>query len=198
MHAGLLSWERSLQVNWKWLFPSTHLPHLGYHVQFWDSPSTREMLANWNEFTWRGVGHTMYVERLNELGEEAQGASRHQYPYLKGAYREDRDGFSQRCTSDGQEAMVTSCSGGNPDQRHGKKTSTLGESVDSPSLEIYKTCWRQLWAIWPDVEVRLPLSRAWDYTASRRPFRPKIWYDAQYLGLYSCTTSFCDGCYRKR
>lgn len=63
----------------------------------------------------------MYVERLNKLGEEAQGASRHQYPYIKGAYGEDRARFSWSCTAEGQEAMVTSCSEGNLDQRHGKK-----------------------------------------------------------------------------
>lgn len=135
-----------------------------------------------------GLEHTMYVERLNKLGEKAQGASRHQYPYIKGAYGEDRARFSRSCTAEGQEAMVTSCSEGNLDQRHGKKISMLGEGVDSPPLEICKTCWRQLWAIWPNFEVRLPLSREWDYVASRSPFQPKIWYDAQYLGLYSFTS----------
>lgn len=115
----------------------------GIPCPVWDSPSTREMLTNRNEFTWLGAGAHNVRGKTEDTGRGDSGGFS-ATSYIKGAYRGDRASFPQRYTAEGQDATITHCSEGNLDERHGKKIFTLGESVVSPSLEICRTCWRQL------------------------------------------------------
>lgn len=172
MHIGWLSWEQSLQVLRKRLFPSTQLPHLVYNAQFWNAPSTRDVdKVEWTSFERTSfVEHTMDVKRLNKLGDEAQGASHHSMFWHEGSLHWSQGKIFSQMQRRRKEAMVKSCSEGNLDQRHGKEVCTPVESVESLSLEICQTCWCYLWAIWSNLEGRVPLSSWLPEVPSKKKF----------------------------
>lgn len=68
-----------------------------------------------------GLEHIIHVERLNEVGEEAQAFSLPITPHEGSLQRRQGQIVFWRCTVEGQEAIVTNCSEGDPVQRQGKK-----------------------------------------------------------------------------
>lgn len=154
MHAGLFSWEHICE--WAGRGYSPLLTCLAWDMvsSLGLQSSTREMRTNGNEFTWLETGAHNVRGKTKETGSGDSGGFS-PTSYTKGAYRGDGASFPQRYTAKGQDATLTRCSEGNPDERHGKKIFTLGESVGSPSLEICRTCWRQLRAIRPNFEASL-------------------------------------------